>query len=196
MKEPDRKYYMKAILQAISARLAGPLFMVYVFEALAVFLFLVMAVEMLLDPGQDYIAMFNLIGFFVLCAWLLRKINKVIYIPDYILGLLLRRLLTIPIPGSLGDRQIQPQDLCLGHRRSFQIAVGVFIVVSVIYLVTFLVSYYAESSSVISTLQQWTKRCTILLMFICAVWIIGTLCHAHKCGCIKELIHHSGRSRR
>ena len=52
MKEPDRKYYMKAILQAISAGLAGPLFMVYVFETFAIFLFLVMAVEMLLDPGK------------------------------------------------------------------------------------------------------------------------------------------------
>ena len=85
------------------------------FETIAVGLFLALGLDLLGGSLDNQVAALELIGLFVLLAWLTKKIGEVAHIPDRILGFSLRPLLEAPIAGSGRCRRIELDDLCLGH---------------------------------------------------------------------------------
>ena len=192
---PDRKDFMKDLVRVIAARLASPLFIVYCFEAIAVCLFFGLVFGLFGHSLETQLDIFELIGFCVLGAWLLQRINKVIHIPDYILNLCLRLLLEAPIAGSPGRRRVQLEDLCQRHLLSFRIAVVAFFVVSLPALVLLAVFSLTEDSLVTSIVWKWTYRCALALMMICLAGITGPLFHARRWGCVKEVSSHLGWSK-
>ena len=186
---------MKDLVQVVGAGLASPLFLVYFFEVIAVFLFFGLVFGLFGHSLENQLAIFEVIGFFALGAWLLRKINKALHLPDFILNLCLRLLLEAPIAGSPGRRRVQLEDLCQLHLLSFRIAVVAFFVVSLPALLLLAVFSLTEDSLVTSIVWKWTYRCALALMMICLAGITGPLFHARRWGCVKEVSSHLGWSK-
>ena len=160
------------------------MFMAHLLEIIAVVLFLVMVIEGLPRSSEDQIALFNLIGFLVLFAWLIRRIDKVVQIVAYVLDTLiykLLRLLTNTAPaGSSTYEPIDPKNLCSWHKNSFWMAFGVLMLVLLAALVILSMFSLAEGSPVTSTVWDWTYRITMPILGLCVVWMIGTLFHARR----------------
>lgn len=164
-------------------------FMVYALETIAVILFLVMVIEGLPRSPEDQIALFNLIGFLVLFAWLIRRIDKVVQIVAYVLDTLIYKLLhlltnTAPT-GSSTYEPIDPKNLCSWHKNSFWTAFGVSMLVLLTALVILSMFTLAEGSPVTSTIWDWTYRITMPVLGLCLVWILATIFHARRRCAIK-----------
>ena len=160
------------------------IFMANFLEIIAVVLFLVMVIEFSQQSSDNQLALINVIGFLVLFAWLLRKIDKLVQIPldalDTLLDRLLRLLTNVAPAGSSTYKPIEPKKLCGWHKYSFWMAFGVFMLVMFSALVILTMFSLAEGSPVTSTVWEWTKLCAISLMAISGVWIMGTLFHARR----------------
>ncbi len=61
------------------------MFMVHVLEIIAVVLFLVMVLGMSGQSSEDRLAVLEIVGILVLFAWLIRRIDKIVQIPAYVL---------------------------------------------------------------------------------------------------------------
>ena len=164
------------------------MFFAGVLEIIAVVVFLALVLDLLGGSSGDQVAVLELIGILILLAWLAKKIDKGVHIPDLILGLFLRPLLEAPIAGSVRHRRIEPDDFCLGHRRSVLVA-GYAILVVALPMVVILAMYtLAEGSPVTATVWKWTYLCVISIMGICFTWMIGTIFHARRWRCVKEVV--------
>ena len=153
-------------------------------EIIAVVLFLVIFIDFSQQSSDSQLALLNVIGFFVLFAWLFRKIDKLVQIPLDALDTLLDRLLRLLTNGApVGSpiyKPIELKKLCGWHKYSFCMALGVFMLVLLPALVILVMFTLAEGSPVTSTVWNWTYVCAISLMAICLVWMMVTLFHARR----------------
>ncbi len=160
------------------------------FEIIAVVLFLMVIFERSRRPMENEVAAFELIGLLVLFAWLIRRIEKPVQIVadnlDKLLNAFLRSLTNAAPAGTAIYRPIEIKDLCRRHRYSWIIALGLFIAVALPALVIFAMYSLAEGSPVTATVWNWTYLCGIALMVICLAWMLGTLFHARRWGCVKS----------
>ena len=163
-------------------------FMAGFFETIAVVLFLALVVDLLGGSPEDRVAALELIGLFVLLGWLTKKIDKVVSVVSDNLEKFVRWLERDAKTGS----PMQIKDLPKGHRHSFLIARGLFVAVALPALVIFAMYSLAEGSPVTATVWKWTYLCAVSLMAICLAWMIGTIFHARRWGCVKEVDNGSG----
>lgn len=155
-----------------------------VIEILAVVFFLMMALGMSGQSPESRLDALQLVGTFVLIAWLIRRINRVLQFASSILYTLsnrLSRLLTNVAPAGSSDYEpIELKNLCIWHKSSFCIAVGTFSFVTLAVMAVFFTFSLAEGSPVTSTVWDWTYRITVLLLGICFIWMSATLFHARR----------------
>ena len=111
---------------------------------------------------------------------------------DKVLDTFLRSLTNAAPAGTTIYRPIELKDLCQRHRYSWKIALGLFVAIALPALVIFAMYSLAEGSPVTSTVWNWTYLCGISLMVICLVWMLGTLFHARRWGCVKKGVNGSG----
>ena len=160
------------------------MFMVHVLEIIAVVLFLVMVLGMSGQSSEDRLAVLEIVGILVLFAWLIRRIDKIVQIPAYVLDTLLNsllRLVTNVAPaGSSSYEPIEIKNLCSWHRNSFCAAIGAFMLVLLAALVIFSMFSLAEGSPVTSTFWDWTYLTTVAILGLCLVWMSATLFHARR----------------
>ena len=153
-------------------------------ETIAVVLFLVMALGMSGQPSEDKIPILELIGILVLLAWLIKRIDNVVQIAGNALDSRLNRLLRLMTnaapAGSSSYEPIEFKDLCSWHKNSYCAAIGAFVLVLLVALVTFFMFSLAEGSPVTSTVWDWTYRITLPILCICLVWMSATLFHARR----------------
>ena len=165
-------------------------YMAGIFEIIAVVLFLLVIFERSRGPVENQVAVFELIGLLVLFAWFLKKIDMAVRVAvdilDKPLETFLRSLTNAAPAGSAIYRPIEIKDLCRRHRYSWIIALCLFIAVALPALVIFAMYSLAEGSPVTATVWKWTYLCGISLMVICLVWMLGTLFHARRWGCVRE----------
>ncbi len=158
--------------------------MAHSFEAIAVVLFLVMALGMSGQSSEGRLAALEVVGILVLFAWLMKRIDKVVqFVANPLDSLLIRisRALTNVAPaGSSSYEPIELKNLCSWHRNGFLAATGVFMLVLVGALVIFSMFSLAEGSPVTSTVWDWTYRSMISVLCICLVWMSATLFHARR----------------
>ena len=159
---------------------------VHVFETIAVFLFIMLIVGLFGGSLDNQSGLIQLIGLFVLLAWLAKKLIKVAHKADPIMGFSLLPLLEAPIANSGRYRRIELHDLCSGHRLSLLIAFGVFIAVSVSTALIYAICSLIEGSPVTSTVWTWTYRIAIPIAGTSLVLTMGTIFHA-RCTCAQEL---------
>ena len=165
------------------------LFLAGFVETIAVVLFLALVVDLIGGSPADQVPVFEVIGFFVLFAWLVRRIDKGVQFAGDHLDKFLRSLTNAEPAGSPTYTSIEPKDLCRRHRYSFQIARGLFIAVALPALVIFAMYSLAEGSPVTATVWKWTYLCAVSLMAICLAWMIGTVFHARRWGCAKKRVN-------
>ena len=160
------------------------MFLAHSFEAIAVVLFLVMALGMSGQSSQNRLAPLEIVGMLVLFAWLFRRIDRVVQIVAYRLDSLLNRLLrsltNVAPAGSSSYEPIEIKSLCSWHRNGFNLAIGVFMLVSLAALVLFSMVSLAEGSPVTLGVWDWTYRITMPILGVCLVWMLATLFHARR----------------
>ena len=171
--------------------------MAHSLEAIAVVLFLVMALGMSGQSSEDRLDVIEVVGILVLFAWLIRRIDKVVQIVSYPLDSLLNRLLrsltNVAPAGSSSYEPIEFKNLCSWHKSSFCVAIGAFSLILVGELVIFSMFSLAEGSPVSSTLWDWTYRITMPMLGVCLMWLLATLFHARR-RCASKLVQSRGQS--
>lgn len=159
------------------------MFMAAFLEIIAVILFLALVVDLYGGSPADQVPVFELIGLLVLFAWLTKKIDKVVCVVSDQLESFVRWFERDPRTGS----PMQIKDLPKWHRRSFQIVRIAVPVIALPALTIGAMFYLAEGSPVTATIWKWAYLSAVSLMALCLAWMIGTLFHARRWRCTKNV---------
>ena len=154
------------------------MFIVYLFEAFAVCLFIMLIIGLSTESLTDQTGLIQLIGLFVLLAWLTSRLNKVVHAFSVMVSFLCNLVLDVPIAESVGHRRIEVKDLRRGHLLSFKITLSIIMLVALSEVVIGLMYFYAEGSPITSTVWTWTYLIAVSVAISSFMLMIAIMLHA------------------